>query len=86
MQFAGILAVNSLRHRVGNPAGSGSSQRCAELPAELEGFPVYDFHVELARESGETVDFTPLASGDIASYFCTGGTTGLPKNSYPYAP
>jgi len=41
--------------------------------------PVYDFHNLLIRESSQRLDFEPPELNDIASYFCTGGTTGMPK-------
>lgn len=41
---------------------------------------VLDFHTELARESGaELQSGREIDCDDIASYFCTGGTTGSPK-------
>ena len=79
MALQGILAVNPLRHLPGNLQGSGASERADGLPDTLAGIPVFDFHLELARESGDTLDFAPPGADDIASYFCTGGTTGLPK-------
>ncbi|PLW69708.1 acyl-CoA synthetase [Pseudohalioglobus lutimaris] len=79
LNLQGILAVNALRHFPGSPAGSCSTDRAAELPETLAGVPVHDFHVELSKASGEALEFAAPESGDIASYFCTGGTTGLPK-------
>ena len=68
----GILAVDPLRHLPGHKTSQ-------QLPASLGSVDVLDFHAELARESAETLSFSPPAAEDIASYFCTGGTTGLPK-------
>ena len=68
----GILAVDPLRHLPGYSAEQ-------HLPATLERVPVLDFHAELAREDGQALGFAPPTGSDIASYFCTGGTTGLPK-------
>lgn len=79
MSLKGILAVNALRHFAGSPPGSASAERAAGLPEQLAGVPVHDFHLELAHHSGEQLNFSPPDSSDIASYFCTGGTTGLPK-------
>ncbi|MBF7730470.1 acyl-CoA synthetase [Pseudomonas sp. N040] len=68
----GILAVDPLHHLPGHtPAQS--------LPATLEGVPVLDFHAELAAEDARALGFAAPVASDIASYFCTGGTTGLPK-------
>ena len=33
----------------------------------------------MARESGDALNFDPPQASDLSSYFCTGGTTGLPK-------
>lgn len=43
------------------------------------GVPVRDFNALRATDSGEALDFALPRSDDISSYFCTGGTTGLPK-------
>jgi len=75
----GVLAVDALRHLPGAPKGSGRSERTKGLPDTIAGLPVLDFHVEIAKQSGEALEFEQPKSGDIASYFCTGGTTGLPK-------
>lgn len=41
--------------------------------------PVYDLRSEMAKEDGEQLNFPTAEPNDISSYFCTGGTTGLPK-------
>lgn len=51
--------------------------RPSRLPGS--GQPVLDFHQALKRESGERLHFDPPQPEDASSYFCTGGTTGLPK-------
>jgi fatty-acyl-CoA synthase/long-chain acyl-CoA synthetase len=71
-QLRGILIVDALRHLPGH----SSSQPLPAGPGRLE---ILDFHAELARESADRLNFDPPAAEDIASYFCTGGTTGLPK-------
>ncbi len=38
-----------------------------------------DFHDAIAVHDGETLAVPPAAADDIAAYFHTGGTTGLPK-------
>jgi acyl-CoA synthetase (AMP-forming)/AMP-acid ligase II len=68
----GILAVDPLRHLPDQTTGQ-------KLPADLNGLPVLDFHIELAAENSQTLNFPAPGRDDIASYFCTGGTTGLPK-------
>ena len=75
----GVLAVDALRHMPGNARGSARLERTAGLPETLDGLTVLDFHQEIAKDSGDTLSFEPPKAHDIASYFCTGGTTGLPK-------
>ncbi|MDQ0458316.1 acyl-CoA synthetase [Rhizobium paknamense] len=41
--------------------------------------PVRSLRAELARENGEKLNFEAPKASDISSYFCTGGTTGMPK-------
>ncbi|WP_080497567.1 acyl-CoA synthetase [Burkholderia ubonensis] len=67
----GILAVDAMRYVPGRQA--------SPLPASMTERTVLDFHGELARESDAVPDFPLPDAEDIASYFCTGGTTGLPK-------
>jgi acyl-CoA synthetase (AMP-forming)/AMP-acid ligase II len=75
----GVLSVDALRHLPGSPQGSIRADRTANLPESIAGLPVLDFHQELAKDSAEALDFELPKAHDIASYFCTGGTTGLPK-------
>lgn len=47
---------------------------------EITGVPVYDFDTLLAAQPDDRlVSGRIIAPGDVASYFHTGGTTGLPK-------
>ncbi|MCG5073160.1 acyl-CoA synthetase [Paraburkholderia tagetis] len=47
------------------------------VPAQID---IHDFSRAMARESGrELMGQRRIEAGDISSYFCTGGTTGLPK-------
>lgn len=41
--------------------------------------PVLKLRSEMAREDSDRLNFEPPNADDISSYFCTGGTTGLPK-------
>lgn len=79
IQLKGVLAVNVLRHVPGSANGSATSEAQADLPETLAGAPVLDFHYELSKEQGDSLEFDPPKAEDTASYFCTGGTTGLPK-------
>ncbi len=69
---SGVLAFDGLRHQPGRTNN-------VELPSQLAGVPVIDMGREAARERGNRLNFPPPEADDIASYFCTGGTTGLPK-------
>ncbi len=75
----GILAIDPLRHLPGKPSGSARSERTAGLPEQLAGIPVLDFHLMLGEARADRLQFDPPAPDCMASYFCTGGTTGLPK-------
>ncbi|WP_439671827.1 Acyl-CoA synthetase (AMP-forming)/AMP-acid ligase II [Cupriavidus necator] len=47
------------------------------VPAHLQ---LHDFGTTIARESGTRLDSARrFNAGDSSSYFCTGGTTGMPK-------
>lgn len=41
--------------------------------------PVLKLRLEMAHENAEKLNFERPRADDISSYFCTGGTTGLPK-------
>lgn len=41
--------------------------------------PILSLRGEMKKERGDRLNFEPPRPGDISSYFCTGGTTGLPK-------
>ncbi|CCM76764.1 acyl-CoA synthetase [Rhizobium mesoamericanum] len=49
--------------------------------ADIDGFsiPVLSLREQMKGESGDGLTFDAPSAGDISSYFCTGGTTGLPK-------
>ncbi|MCF4164122.1 acyl-CoA synthetase [Zavarzinia compransoris] len=73
----GILAVGMGPHI---PGTAGLMLRATHrLRPPTAAVPVLDFGRELARERGDALNFEPPGPGDISSYFCTGGTTGLPK-------
>ena len=41
--------------------------------------PILTWEKALAGAVSDSLDFAPPESDDVSSYFCTGGTTGLPK-------
>lgn len=75
----GLVAVSPLCHLPG-PMGHALSMLARwRRPRRIGRLPVLDFHAEIAREPNAQLTFEPPALDDAASYFCTGGTTGLPK-------
>jgi acyl-CoA synthetase (AMP-forming)/AMP-acid ligase II len=73
----GVLAVSPLRYLRG-PSG-WVLRRLRRRHPRLGAVPVLDFHTELRKQPGAALSFDLPGSADVASYFCTGGTTGLPK-------
>ncbi|MGY0312605.1 acyl-CoA synthetase [Alteromonas macleodii] len=74
----GIIAVD-MSHYVSasaSPIGKVVQPSHTTLLADL---PALNFNDECKKYSGDSIDFSPPKASDIASYFCTGGTTGLPK-------
>jgi len=49
------------------------------LPASIGALPVHDFDALVDAAPGDALEYAPPQATDVASYFCTGGTTGLPK-------
>lgn len=49
------------------------------VPAPCGDLPVLNFERAMSGERGDSLNFLPPAADDVAAYFCTGGTTGLPK-------
>lgn len=68
----GVIVVDPSYHLLGEHPP-------ADLPAMLAGLPVFDFHAEVRDERDDALEFSLPTSDTIASYLCTGGTTGLPK-------
>ena len=74
----GIFTVNPSRHLAGSEGHLLSLWSIAKCPQTLGPLPVLDLHHELEQES-TTLQFDAPILDDVASYFCTGGTTGMPK-------
>jgi fatty-acyl-CoA synthase len=53
--------------------------RGATAPRRIGRIRVADFMRSVSRQRADRLEFPEPDSEDIASYFCTGGTTGLPK-------
>lgn len=76
----GVLAV-SIAPYVRGAAGVAMRAAAVLRKPSSPGLnvPVLDFGRELAREADDALKFAPPQPFDVSSYFCTGGTTGLPK-------
>lgn len=72
--LAAVLTVDPLRYLPGAAGGS-----CQPPASTVDALPVLDFNRQLDRASGDRLEFDPPRGEDVASYFCTGGTTGMPK-------
>ncbi len=75
----GVLAISPLGHLPGFAGLLLPTLAYWRLPRRIGRLPVLNFHRELERERSDLLDFQPPGLDEIASYFCTGGTTGLPK-------
>lgn len=72
-----VLTVSARRYaRAAAPPHSAAG---GALQGQLERLPVLDLHDELRKVEGQSLEFEPPCLDDVASCFCTGGTTGLPK-------
>ncbi|MBM3094717.1 acyl-CoA synthetase [Ensifer sp. T173] len=74
----GILTVSFA------PYLRGTAQKATEVRSHASGvdgrsIPVLSLRQEIASERGDRLTFEMPSSADTSSYFCTGGTTGLPK-------
>ncbi len=62
---------------------AGIALRLRTKPRKLErggsSIPVLSLRQEIAKQRGNKLNFELPKAHDISSYFCTGGTTGLPK-------
>lgn len=75
----GVLSISPLRYLRHPLAPVLRLMNRLKTPTRLGTVPVLDFHRELAGQDGATLRFAPPCLDDVASYFCTGGTTGMPK-------
>jgi fatty-acyl-CoA synthase len=75
----GIIAVSPLVHLPGVAGTALSALSRWRMPRRIGRLPVLHFHREMARERSDRLQFDKPALDEVASFFCTGGTTGLPK-------
>lgn len=75
----GVIAISPMVHLPGIAGLALRKLSDWKLPSRIGRLPVLNFHAELRKERGDALTFAKPKLKDIASYFCTGGTTGLPK-------
>jgi fatty-acyl-CoA synthase/long-chain acyl-CoA synthetase len=75
----GILATSPLRY-LSSPTNTTSIPSVSlKLPPTVGTAKILDLLHEMGKEPSIDLTFMPPQLDDVASYFCTGGTTGLPK-------
>lgn len=74
-----ILTVSPLKYLRGPVAPVLQLASHLRTPKQIGHTRVSAFHALLSKEPADRLTFAPPALDDVASYFCTGGTTGLPK-------
>lgn len=77
----GIFQVNLSEHMSGPKSWALETLAVySRFKAAMKlGMPVKNFTATLRHYRGDKLDFEEPNGDDLASYFCTGGTTGLPK-------
>jgi acyl-coenzyme A synthetase/AMP-(fatty) acid ligase len=75
----GIIAISPYKHLSGFARSLLLIWKQFKTPKFIGRLPVLDFHRELVRQKSKELNFLLPDLEDVASYFCTGGTTGLPK-------
>ena len=75
----GILTANPSRYLRGGAGILFGALSRARTPRRLAHLKVLDLVAECNKHAAGALTFNPPAADSIASYFCTGGTTGLPK-------
>jgi len=75
----GVLTISPLRYLHHTLAPLLQFVARLKTPRRAGGVPVFDFHQQLDGHAGSALTFSPPRLDEVASYFCTGGTTGMPK-------
>lgn len=75
----GVLTISPLRYLRHPLALALRLASRFKTPKRVGQVRVFDFHGLLKRMPDSALNFTPPGLDDVASYFCTGGTTGMPK-------
>jgi acyl-CoA synthetase (AMP-forming)/AMP-acid ligase II len=74
-----ILTVNPLKYLPGIFGGVAGWISGMKTPSHIGGVRVIPIEHELRHHNDHQLNFAPPKLDDTASYFCTGGTTGVPK-------
>lgn len=74
-----VLTVSPLRYLRGPAAPALRLWSGLRTPSRVGQARVSSLAAHMDRARGDALDFAPPTLDDVASYFCTGGTTGLPK-------
>ena len=75
----GILTANPSRYLSGAKGIFFEALAKVRTPRRLAHLEILDLVAECDKHAAGALTFDPPAAGSTASYFCTGGTTGLPK-------
>ncbi|MGA7325034.1 MAG: acyl-CoA synthetase [Rhodomicrobium sp.] len=75
------IIIADIAPYVRGPAGIALRMRPKpqKMSRGVTSVPVLSLRKEIAKERGDKLNFELPKAHDISSYFCTGGTTGLPK-------
>lgn len=74
-----ILTISPTRYLRGPTGLVASALAVWQRPSRIGRVPVLNFHAEMKKAPEDRLMFERPSLDDIASYFCTGGTTGMPK-------
>ena len=75
----GILTVNPSRYLRGATGILLTALARMRTPRRLAHLKVLDFTNQCNKHAADKLGFDPPTADSTASYFCTGGTTGIPK-------
>src|SRR5690242_14854204 len=75
----GILTVHTSRYLRGTTGILLTARARMRTPRRLTHLKVLDFTNQCNKHAADKLGFDPPIADSTASYFCTGGTTGIPK-------
>jgi acyl-CoA synthetase (AMP-forming)/AMP-acid ligase II len=74
-----VLVIDALHHQPGHRSRQPFDARASGVVSPSGPVPVLDFHAEWEAAPDAALEGDEPSLEDVASYFCTGGTTGSPK-------